>query len=958
MKEREVPIMKRILSVFLMLMLLLGLTTTPGYAAQTTEDSACADATVQAQQAPPEAPYATGYIQEEQVGARSLTDAYLEEEAIDVRASSLPSKYDGRSYGYLTPVRSQRPYAACWAYASIAALEAYVVKHGVVDPVTGLPATTELDLSETHLAWFSYTQAYDKLGMLVNDQTVRKGTSVSGYPNYMMGGGNSAHAALTMLRWDGAASELVTGLSKAELPQDGIDASLAWKYDSVHVQAAEKIPCANRDAVKQAIMEYGACAVPICVPNNAIGESFKVATSSVALYCSSGSTNHAVALVGWDNNYAVSNFPADSRPSKPGAWICKNSWDDYWGEGGYFYLSYEDVPSSQSECWFIAAESADNYDNIYQYDGTACTKTSSIPSGGKVANRFAANGNELLEAVSIGTCDEAVSYTLQIFTDLTNEADPTSGTLQTTQSGAFPFGGFHTVRLNQPVSLSSGQSYAVVFQLSVSNSSSVSMYIDTSSDAGWYSSVHFTPANTSFYTKKSGGWTVNETSNYRIKAYTSDVTPQEEVPLQYYVQGKLMQTLTGRDGHLVKTPKNVATPTGYEFVGWTTEPYSYCSSCPSFCAPGDLVSLDPENPALYALFRKETAYSLVTAAPKNWDGKYVLTTASTASGQVLTGLTLNGTNIAGDDLSTAFAQTGIVCNGKLLTNVDPLYVFEFSKQDTGWSIQNRKTETWLSSLSGYLALASAYSSASGAWTPTMNGKNFVLRITGKDLYVSINKRGYLAVNTTPDKPIYLWKLVECYTTFSDDWDPSSGDCVSSLFSDVPAKGNVVHNAIEWAYVNGITGGTDATHFSPNKTVMRSDAMVFFWAAEKRPSYKDGTSPFTDVKKKHWYYDAVMWAVENKITGGTDATHFSPSQTCSRSEILQFLYAAMNKPTYTISNPYSDVKSKYWYSDGAIWAYENGLEKGENGKFNAKTPCTRGSVVTYLYRFITGNELVS
>ena len=135
------------------------------------------------------------------------------------------------------------------------------------------------------------------------------------------------------------------------------------------------------------------------------------------------------------------------------------------------------------------------------------------------------------------------------------------------------------------------------------------------------------------------------------------MTPQASVPLQYYVQGKLMKTVQGKNGRLVTTPKTVDTPAGYEFVGWTKESYGCSTACPSFCAPGDLMVLDPEDPALYALFRKETAFSLVTAAPKNWAGKYVLSTANTASGQVLTGLTLNGTNIAGDDLSTAFAKT-------------------------------------------------------------------------------------------------------------------------------------------------------------------------------------------------------------------------------------------------------------------------------------------------------------
>ena len=166
------------------------------------------------------------------------------------------------------------------------------------------------------------------------------------------------------------------------------------------------------------------------------------------------------------------------------------------------------------------------------------------------------------------------------------------------------------------------------------------------------------------------------------------------------------------------------------------------------------------------------------------------------------------------------------------------------------------------------------------------------------------------------------------------------------------------NPVLWALDETVTGGIDETHFAPERTVMRADAMVFFWAANKRPEFTSTDKTFKDVKKKHWAYDAVMWAVENGITGGTDAAgkYFSPQRTCTRSEILQFLYAAMGKPAYTIENPYSDVKTKHWYYDGAIWAYEKGLEKGENGKFKAKTPCTRGYVVTYLYRYITGNEL--
>ena len=213
-----------------------------------------------------------------------------------------------------------------------------------------------------------------------------------------------------------------------------------------------------------------------------------------------------------------------------------------------------------------------------------------------------------------------------------------------------------------------------------------------------------------------------------------------------------------------------------------------------------------------------------------------------------------------------------------------------------------------------------------------------------------------------------WKetKVEGFTVYGKKGSAAQAYAEENGFRFVPTQGNnpfvdvkksdVFFTPVLWAVSATVTGGTDETHFSPNNTVQRCDSMVFFWAAKGRPDHWMDENPFKDVKKKHWYYDAVMWAVENSITAGTDATHFSPKNTCSRSEILQFLYAAEGKPAYTIANPYSDVKNKHWYKDGAIWAYENGLEKGENGKFNAKTPCTRGYVVTYLYRYLTGLEL--
>ena len=176
------------------------------------------------------------------------------------------------------------------------------------------------------------------------------------------------------------------------------------------------------------------------------------------------------------------------------------------------------------------------------------------------------------------------------------------------------------------------------------------------------------------------------------------------------------------------------------------------------------------------------------------------------------------------------------------------------------------------------------------------------------------------------------------------------------FADVKDPNAYYFDAVYWAYRHQpcqITAGIDKTHFGPNQTVTRAQAMVFLWAAKDKPKPKAESSAFKDVKKSDWFCKAVLWAVENKITVGTDATHFSPGKTCNRAEILTFLYAAMKKPKVSITSPYKDVKGK-WYEKAALWAYAKGIERGANGRFNGGTPCTRAAIVTYLYRALEQN----
>ncbi len=115
--------------------------------------------------------------------------------------------------------------------------------------------------------------------------------------------------------------------------------------------------------------------------------------------------------------------------------------------------------------------------------------------------------------------------------------------------------------------------------------------------------------------------------------------------------------------------------------------------------------------------------------------------------------------------------------------------------------------------------------------------------------------------------------------------------------------------------------------------------------------------FRDLERLY-YFNAVLWAYYNdpRITNGTSATTFSPNQTCSRAQIITFLWNALGRPEPTISNPYSDVTPTKYYYRPALWAYENGIEKGSGGKFRPNTDCTRAAIVSYLYRYYTGYDL--
>ena len=196
------------------------------------------------------------------------------------------------------------------------------------------------------------------------------------------------------------------------------------------------------------------------------------------------------------------------------------------------------------------------------------------------------------------------------------------------------------------------------------------------------------------------------------------------------------------------------------------------------------------------------------------------------------------------------------------------------------------------------------------------------------------------------------KVVQYNThTLYAHWTKSEGAPVTPAgFKDVPAS-QFYYDPVNWAFANGITTGTSKTTFSPNNKCTRGQVVTFLWRAYGSPEPTTNVSPFSDVQDStQFYYKAVLWAVENKITTGTSKTTFSPNATVTRGQFVTFLYRAEGSPAVEGANPFGDINPNDFYYNAVLWAAQNGVTTGTSKTtFSPKAPCTRGQVVTFIYR---------
>ena len=190
--------------------------------------------------------------------------------------------------------------------------------------------------------------------------------------------------------------------------------------------------------------------------------------------------------------------------------------------------------------------------------------------------------------------------------------------------------------------------------------------------------------------------------------------------------------------------------------------------------------------------------------------------------------------------------------------------------------------------------------------------------------------------------------VEVKATFAEDKNLKS-------FRDV-SDDAYYFDAVQWAVANGITNGTSATTFSPDEGCTRAQAVTFLWRVAGQPAPAERKNPFADVKEGTYYYDAVLWAAEKGITIGTSDTTFSPDDTCTRAQIVTFLWRREGKAAPTsANNPFADVKPSAYYGNAVLWAVEKSITNGTSDTtFSPDDTCTRAQIVTFLYRAKQGS----
>ena len=379
-------------------------------------------------------------------------------------ASKIPPTYDMRNTGKLTPIRNQDPYGTCWSHATMAACESnYLIRTKKGNFSGELGDSKKLDLSEMYLAWFAYANTDKGKSFTTKDNSGRvKNASNMNYKDILNQGGNAFQSVAILSR---IGIVLEKSMPYGKKPQNN---TKPGNYTRVlRVKDATFSPPSLSSAehdrlVKQLIMDRGPVLISYYEDSN-----YHNKKTNAYYKANTNTTNHMVAIVGWNDNYPRQNFGRD-KPRRDGAWLIRNSWGTKWGGGGYFWMSYEQYRYTGTT---FTVEPVDEKLTHYGYDDLGWVTSYNV-SGKRTA--YAANVfrvkdvDESLCEVGFYTTDNGAKYTISIYdygTSKPSASNLTKGRKPiATKSGTMDIAGYHTLKFDD-IPLKKDNYFAVVLKV-------------------------------------------------------------------------------------------------------------------------------------------------------------------------------------------------------------------------------------------------------------------------------------------------------------------------------------------------------------------------------------------------------------------------------------------------------------------------------------------------------------
>ncbi|HAP79610.1 MAG TPA: hypothetical protein DCQ78_05570 [Ruminococcus sp.] len=363
----------------------------------------------------------------------------------ELYANDFPESYDMRDYGQVQNVKSQGNYGTCWAQTAVDSAESSIIKK-----------VPDIDLSEWHLAYYAYS----------GGEQIDLGDS-SETEELFEHGGSALVASNLWLQWKGPVTEkedIEYGntdiLTDKEL-QEKYYNSADYHLKNAYIFNFDDENYENQNMILKDFLLKG-LAVDASYYNDS---NYYDSVHNSYMSGQNNTATHSVTVIGYDDNFPAENFSSGAKPQNNGAWLAKNSWGNTWQDNGFFWISYEEP--SLCEFSVFELEDSNNYSKNYHHDTFISNQAMSAGRGNTsyMANVFQSEGNEWIQAVSCKFIVPDTDYEINIYTNLKDNSDPTSGTKAYTTSGTNTITGCQTIELDQNIEISEGEYFSIVVSM-------------------------------------------------------------------------------------------------------------------------------------------------------------------------------------------------------------------------------------------------------------------------------------------------------------------------------------------------------------------------------------------------------------------------------------------------------------------------------------------------------------